>query len=389
MDYLNPLRLFSVLLTLELLSPCNGTGPRAEQECPIQITPDRMVVEYKGTAPSATCTPTTMVPGNIEEEIHWEVQGGVQFNSTSWSPNTHEDWDPRPFCTAKFKGIGRCKKDLNFILYKTPDTVSIRSVDGLSAVVENRQIQLQCDVTNVAPARNLVVRWFKGNESFEPRGDTIRVTGCLPEKNAECDINETRSQVNVSSTISITLNRTHSSAEFRCEAQLDLGPEMQQPLLNLTSNPLTIAVHSKPIINTTKLPKTIPVFRGYPEELVCEADGHPTPKIQWLYSDDKVPRLSNNTLIVSEAGFYNCSASNAVGSISYEVEVILKEDYLPLIAGFVAVTVVAISIVFLFIYSIYYKNTRMRRYSLKNPKLSNGNVAHNGWDPQFPMTKLS
>ena len=70
---------------------------------------------------------------------------------------------------------------------------------------------------------------------------------------------------------------------------------------------------------------------------------------------------------------------------------LVTEDYLPLIAGFVAVAVVAISIVFLFIYSIYYKNTKMRRYNLKNAKLSthNGNVAHNGWDMQFPMTKLS
>lgn len=70
---------------------------------------------------------------------------------------------------------------------------------------------------------------------------------------------------------------------------------------------------------------------------------------------------------------------------------VFSEDYLPLIAGFVAVTVVVISIVFVFIYSIYYKNTRMRRYNFKNPKLStqNGNVAHNGWEIQFPMTKLS
>lgn len=68
----------------------------------------------------------------------------------------------------------------------------------------------------------------------------------------------------------------------------------------------------------------------------------------------------------------------------------IPEDYLPLIAGLVAITVIAISVVFVFIYSIYYKNTKMRRYSLKNPKLTqNGNVAHNGWDSQFPMTKLS
>lgn len=69
----------------------------------------------------------------------------------------------------------------------------------------------------------------------------------------------------------------------------------------------------------------------------------------------------------------------------------IPEDYLPLIAGLVAITVMAISIVFVFIYSIYYKNTKMRRYSLKNPKLNtqNGNVAHNSLESQFPMARLS
>lgn len=78
-------------------------------------------------------------------------------------------------------------------------------------------------------------------------------------------------------------------------------------------------------------------------------------------------------------------------NINTSLNCVFTEDYLPLIAGFVAVTVVAISVVFLFIYSIYYKNTKMRRYSLKNPKFGNhnGNVAHNGWDLQFPMTTLS
>ena len=80
----------------------------------------------------------------------------------------------------------------------------------------------------------------------------------------------------------------------------------------------------KPAINTTKLPKKIPVFRGYPEELVCEADGHPRPNIQWIYSPYKVPPLSNDTLTVSEAGLYNCTATNEVDSTFYVVEVILK-----------------------------------------------------------------
>ncbi|XP_076608323.1 hemicentin-1 [Chaetodon auriga] len=364
----------------------------AKQECPIEISPDRMVIQYQSRGQSATCKPTSTGSRNKDGEIYWQVQQGTKTDGASWSADTHEDWDPRPQCTATFKGIGTCHKDLDFTLYKTPDSVSIRPVDNRSSVLEEREFQLQCDITNIAPARSLTVRWYRGNETFEPRiKGSMRVTGCLHENSADCNINVVRSPLNVSSTISITLNRKHNGAEFRCEAQLDLGPDGPLPPPNMMSSPLNITVYYKPVINTTKLPKTIPVFRGYPEVLVCAADGHPPPKIQWHYSSDRVPHVSGDTLIVSEAGFYNCSATNDIDTTFHEVEVILKEDYLPLIAGFVAVTVVAISIVFVFIYSIYYKNTRMRRYNLKNPKLSNhnGNVAHNGWDLQFPMTKLS
>ncbi|XP_070703581.1 hemicentin-1 [Pempheris klunzingeri] len=361
----------------------------AEPECPVRITLDRMVVQYQDSAPTATCTPMSTDDRNVEE-ISW--QGGMA-NNTVWLVDTHKDWDSRPVCTATFRGIGTCQKHLNFILYKTPDSVSIRPVENLSSVVEDREFQLQCDITNVAPAQNLTVQWYRGNETIEPLAKgSLRVAGCLPESDTDCGLFGIRSPLNVSSTINVTLNRKHSGAEFRCEAQLDLGPEGPQPPPNMMSSPLNITVYYKPTINTTKLPKTIPVFRGYPEQLVCEADGHPPPKIQWLFTSDKVPHRSGDTLIVSEAGLYNCSATNEVDSITHGVVVILKEDYLPLIAGFVAVTVVAISIVFLFIYSIYYKNTKMRRYSLKNAKLNNthsSNVAHNGWDLQFPMTKLS
>ncbi|XP_059204482.1 hemicentin-1-like [Centropristis striata] len=361
----------------------------ARQECPIEITPDRMVVEHQSPGQRATCKPTSSGSGHVNE-IYWQLGQDVKTNSTSWLVDTDNDWDPRPVCTATFKVIGTCQKQLDFTLYKMPDSVSIRPVNNLSSVLEETEFQLHCDITNVAPAGNLVVRWYRGNATFDPpTNGSIQVTGCLPENDTNCDIGVARSPLSVSSTINITLSRNHTVAEFRCEAQLDLGGSHSHP--KMISSPLKISVYYKPSINTTKLPKKIPLFRGYPEELVCEANGHPPPKIQWLYSADKVPHSSGGNLTVTEAGVYSCSATNEVDSISYEVEVILKEDYLPLIAGFVAVTVVAISIVFLFIYSIYYKNTKMRRYSLKNAKLDthSGNVAHNGWDMQFPMTKLS
>ncbi|XP_023135380.2 hemicentin-1 [Amphiprion ocellaris] len=360
----------------------------AKLECPIRITPDTMVMQYKSKTQNATCTPTSDSFANVNK-IFWQDLQGKRTDSTVWFADTHKDWNESPVCYANFQGIGTCHKTLNFILYKTPDSVTIYHLDNSSSVVENRELQLQCDIINVAPAQNLRIHWYRGNETL--KSGSVQMTRCWTDNDTNCDISMIRSPVNVSSTISITLNRNHSGADFRCEAQLDLGPGGPEPSPNMMSSPLNITVFYKPTINTTKLPKTIPVFRGYPEELVCEADGHPPPRIQWLYSSDKAPHELEGKLIVSEAGLYNCTATNDVDSTVHVVVVILKEDYLPLIAGFVAVTVVAISIVFLFIYSIYYKNTKMRRYSLKNPKLSthHGNVAHNGWDLPLPMTKLS
>lgn len=80
----------------------------------------------------------------------------------------------------------------------------------------------------------------------------------------------------------------------------------------------------KPTINVTKLPKTIPVFNGYPEELVCEADGNPPPHIVWLRNSNKEPYASGSTLTVSEEGFFSCNATNSVGSVTHQVQVILK-----------------------------------------------------------------
>ncbi|XP_068605961.1 vascular cell adhesion protein 1 [Brachionichthys hirsutus] len=369
---------------------CHAWNERGSVSGTARVTVnDRMVVEYQSGARAAFCVPKLPDRSVV---VHWQVRHGRKINGASWEADTQRDWDPRPACAATFKGIGTCRKHLDFTLYKSPDSVSIRRLDSPNAVTEGREFHLQCDVANVAPARSVAVRWYRGNESFEPqiRG-SMRATGCLSVNDTGCDIDGTRYPLNVSSTVSVTLSREHSGAEFRCEALLDLGDDGPRPPPRNTSRPLAVIVFYKPIINATKLPNTVPVFRGYPEDLVCEADGRPPPEIRWLYSSDKVPRVAGNNLTVSEAGIYNCSATNEVGSIYQEVEVVLKEDYLPLIAGFVAVTVVAISVVFLFIYSIYYKNTRMRRYSLKNPKLNthNGNVAHNGWDLQFPMTQLS
>lgn len=365
----------------------NGAPP----ECPVKITPDTMVVEYQSTGQHAACEATSAGLLNVEK-IYWKIthnDEAIQIEDKQLFLDTQNGWDLNPTCFGEFQGIGTCDKNLKFILYKTPDSVSVHHVDNSSSVVEDRVFQLYCYIVNVAPAQHLTVRWYRGNESIGP--GVLSLAGCQPDDGRSCDISSIRSPVTVSSAVNVTLNRKHSGAEFRCEAHLDLGLQGSQSPPSIASAPLNLTVLYKPTINTTKLPKTVPLFRGYPEELVCEAHGSPAPEIRWLYSPDKVVEVSEGKLIVFEEGVYNCSARNDVDSTSHVVEVVLKEDYLPLIAGFVAVTVIVISVIFVFLYSIYYKNTKMRRYSLKNPKLSthNGNVATNGWDVPLPMTKLS
>ena len=61
--------------------------------------------------------------------------------------------------------------------------------------------------------------------------------------------------------------------------------------------------------------------------LVCEAEGKPTPNVNWIKNGRLVPHQSGkffyiNQVAKSDAGVYSCFASNSVGNItSQEVNV--------------------------------------------------------------------
>lgn len=71
--------------------------------------------------------------------------------------------------------------------------------------------------------------------------ESLHVSACPGENVFGCDARAVRTPVDVSSTITIALDRRDSGTTFWCEAQLDLGPDGPQP--KMASGPLNITVY--------------------------------------------------------------------------------------------------------------------------------------------------
>ncbi|XP_036423424.1 CD166 antigen-like isoform X2 [Colossoma macropomum] len=281
-------------------------------------------------------------------------------------------------CTASNK-LGETSQSVRVDVKGTHDRVSIETVGHTGPMIEDREYELRCIVEYVAPVRHVEVSWYKGGERVKSAsiGDT----------------ETTKSNKTWSHDLTVSHNRAENGTQYKCEAKV-IKTSGGPLLLIGKSAPLNIIVHYKPVINKAKLPSDVPVFRGYPETLVCEAEGYPPPTITWSLKPNTEVKQGHLTIMEAtneNVGEYKCTASNSVGTTFRTVTVTMKEDYLPLIAGFVALVVVITSVIFVIIYSIYYKNTKMGRYSVEGakPNAQNGNVAQNGKDSSIPMKKLS
>ncbi|XP_072560776.1 cell adhesion molecule 2-like isoform X2 [Paramormyrops kingsleyae] len=309
------------------------------------------------------------------------ITSGVQF--LTWRVESLRIWDLKPLCYANRPGKAQCIERLSVTVYKPPDNVSVSSMNSTDPMVEGSQYQLKCEIQNIAPVQNLTVKWYKGDTLVhEDRDYVIKVK--KPERE--------KAPVSVSSTLLITANRTANrtddNVQYSCGAELDLGPEGPQPPLAVKSTPLRVTVHYKPTINP--IVTDLHVIHGYSAVLNCSAKGNPPPDIVWIFNGRQLP-TQDGIYTISERddeGKYTCRANNSVGIHEETVRVIVTENYMPLIAGILVVLVLAISLAFCVIYSIYYKNKKMGHYSLKNVKLctQNGNVAQNG--NSLPMTRL-
>lgn len=92
-------------------------------------------------------------------------------------------------------------------------------------LVEGTQFRLQCDIDEVAPVQNLTVTWYKDNEIIRKAYFTSNITTPM----SESDI------------LTVNISTKDDGAQFKCEAQLDFGPDGAEP--PFSSDPYTVSVH--------------------------------------------------------------------------------------------------------------------------------------------------
>uniref|UniRef100_A0A3P9CTD3 Ig-like domain-containing protein n=1 Tax=Maylandia zebra TaxID=106582 RepID=A0A3P9CTD3_9CICH len=168
-------------------------GKLVSTSCPLELSPPRVVVRF-GDSFSANCTSSS----DQTEGMGWESPfGGVDFTQA---------WEIEAMCYMNSRDGDQCTKVLPVTVYNSASLKNVRTVE------EGRQFAIQCDVVNVAPARNLSVVWHKGNKILSSQ-----------------TFDESIHPVSKSSVLTLTAHRDDDGAEIWCEAKLNLWPDEQGP----------------------------------------------------------------------------------------------------------------------------------------------------------------
>ncbi|TRY83750.1 hypothetical protein DNTS_003963 [Danionella cerebrum] len=242
------------------------------------------------TGSNATC-PIEIRPPTLVVSVG-EMQK-ISENISRWSIAELKDWDfDPPFCFLNYED--QCEDNLNVIVHKTPESVSISTVKDIGAMIEGNQYKLQCDVHNVAPARSVTVKWYK-------------------EQTLLYQTNFTDAQKTPVSQISkfmIHPNRTDDGTRIWCEAEMNLGEAGPQPPPKVKSEPFRVAVYYPP--KQSSVLENIDTCDDV--VLNCTVRSNPSPDYTW-HSDHLTEKISSSVLQASSlsSGNYTCTASNIMG----------------------------------------------------------------------------
>ncbi|XP_054635161.1 hemicentin-1-like isoform X2 [Dunckerocampus dactyliophorus] len=218
-----------------------------------------------------------------------------------WSVDNMTEWSISAVCYAVSNLDGSCQLPLPVIVYKPPDSVSISFVNHTGPLFEHHQYTLQCTVQDVAPARNLVVTFYRDQTRLS------RLRSAMMEKTPVTEV----------FTLDVQPRREDDGALYWCEAELQLQPGGPQWPLTVTSQKLPAAVLFGPQL---LCPAKLQVRMG--ESLHCEVQGNPKPSVIWLKDGRLVVPPTHS--MMEHAGKYTVLATGLFGqrNLTVEVEVI-------------------------------------------------------------------
>lgn len=263
--------------------------------CPVTLTPDKAVVKFGDTV-SANCSTTEP----DAEGLGWEAtvggKGLTLVTHLDWKAHVNK-WSINASCFLN-AGTLQCEKQLNITIWKSPDEVQV-SPKSNGSMTEGEPYQLKCDISNVAPAEKLQVKWYQDDKMVkEDRRE--RFKGPTP--------------TNVTSVLELTPEIEHNGVNFTCVAKLLLGLE---PDPEFVSKPLTADVHYKPVL---ECPQTYSGKEGdlRLDDVPCGARGNPQPTVHW-FKDKWVN--STEPLTRRDSGTYTAKFTNSIGDTNATIDI--------------------------------------------------------------------
>uniref|UniRef100_A0A671TS72 Hsp90 co-chaperone Cdc37-like n=1 Tax=Sparus aurata TaxID=8175 RepID=A0A671TS72_SPAAU len=265
------------------------------------FTPSRLVVKY-GDPASVNCS----VCQNCKSNFKLEIPVGTQETNgslISWTVDQLTEWGLNPTCYHVDDAGHQCCSILPVTLYKPPDNVGLNIKGNSWVMSEGQNITLKCSVQNVAPVENLRVTFYSGHRQLGQKRSNKK------REKPESDTFE----------LYFSPTKEDDGGEFRCEAELLLGPDGPQPppVVKSQNFPATVFCESDSKINTPRHLFPTVLTEGNPLELNCSAVGNPSPTYTWT-GPSGVSSTKSSVLII------NSTTTEDKGQYTYNVGLNIK-----------------------------------------------------------------
>ncbi|XP_077574662.1 uncharacterized protein LOC144197857 [Stigmatopora nigra] len=217
-----------------------------------------------------------------------------------WKVDHLTEWSITSMCYAVSDLEGSCHRKLPVLVYKPPDDVSLTLANHTGSLLEHHEFSLHCTVHNVAPARNLLVTFYRNQSRLAQLHSNITDDTPVTEVFA----------------LDVLATREDDGANYWCEAELQLQPTESQKPIAVASEKVTTTVLFGPQL---LCPAKLQVKMG--ESLHCDVRGNPEPSVIWLKDGRKV--IPPTRCSRAHAGKYTVLATGLFKqNVTVEVEVV-------------------------------------------------------------------